>query len=143
MEENKKAPEARKAPVRKRRRPAAEPSRETAPTKLKMLVTIVGRSKADYYADVIQSFEVNMQMLVLAHGTASGEMLSRLGIASSEKTVIISLIREDMAKKALETLEGKFETIKHGKGIAFTVPLTSTIGVAIYQFLINNRKTGI
>ena len=130
-------------PVRRRRRSAAEPERDTAPTKLKMLVTIVNRSKADYYADVIQSFEVNMQMLVLAHGTASGEVLSRLGLASSEKTVIISLIREDMAKKALETLEGKFETIKHGKGIAFTVPLTSTIGVAIYQFLINNRKTGI
>jgi ATP-dependent Clp protease protease subunit len=39
---------------------------------------------------------------------------------------------------ALEALEEKFNTIKNGKGIAYTVPMTSTIGVAIYQFLCNN-----
>ena len=38
-------------------------------------------------------------------------------------------------------LEDKFNTIKNGKGIAYTVPMTGTVGVAIYQFLSNNRMS--
>jgi hypothetical protein len=34
-------------------------------------------------------------------------------------------------------MEKKFKTIKNGKGIAYTVPMTGTIGVAIYRFLSN------
>ena len=77
-------------------------------------------------------------MTMAARGTASTEMLSYLGLTETEKTLIISVIREDMEKSVLNTLEKKFKTIKNGKGIAYTVPLTSTIGVAIYQFLSNN-----
>ena len=36
-------------------------------------------------------------------------------------------------------LENKFKTIKNGKGFAFAVPLSSVIGVNIYQFLSNNK----
>ena len=39
----------------------------------------------------------------------------------------------------MKCLEDKFATIKNGKGIAFAVPLSSVIGVNIYQFLSNNR----
>ena len=109
-----------------------------APQKLKLLFTVVNRSKAEFYIDLLQSFEINMQMTMAAWGTASTEMLSYLGLTDSEKALIVSVIREDMEKAALDTLEEKFNTIKNGKGIAYTVPLTSTIGVAIYQFLCNN-----
>ena len=40
----------------------------------------------------------------------------------------------------MKVLEQKFETIKNGKGIAFTVPLSSVIGVNNYQFLSNYRQ---
>ena len=40
-------------------------------------------------------------------------------------------------------LEEKFKTVKGGKGIAYTVPMTSTIGVAIYQFLSNTTSGGL
>ena len=110
-----------------------------APQKLKLLFTIVNRQKAEFYMDLLQSFEVNMQLAMSAHGTANSEMLNYLGLVDSEKVVIISAIREDKVKDAMKTLEEKFATIKNGKGIAYTVPMTSTIGVAIYQFLCNNR----
>ena len=55
------------------------------------------------------------------------------------KAVIISVIREDMAEEIMKCLEDKFATIKNGKGIAFTVPLSSIIGVNNYRFLSNNR----
>ena len=108
-----------------------------APRKLKLLVTVVNREKAEFYTDLLQSFEVNFQTSMNARGTASKETLRLLGIGESDKTVIFSVIREDMCDKALSELEHKFKTIRNGKGIAYTVPMTGTIGVAIYRFLSN------
>ncbi|MBQ7914621.1 MAG: hypothetical protein IJ492_01495 [Clostridia bacterium] len=109
--------------------------RNLAPNKLVMLVTVVNRQKAEYYLDLLQDFNANLQLDISAFGTAP----KLLGLLEGdiEKQVIFSVIRQDVAKKALETLEEKFKTIRNGKGIAFTVPLSSTIGVAIYQFLSN------
>jgi hypothetical protein len=117
------------------RQPKATPS--LAPDKLQLLFTVVNRKKAEFYADFLQSFDVNMQLTLAANGTASTETLTLLGLTETEKSVIISVIREDKAKAALEALDEKFRTIKNGKGIAYTVPMSGTIGVAIYQFLAN------
>ena len=113
-----------------------------APQKLKMLITVVPRRKTEYFMDLIQSFEVNMQFCSAAVGTANSDILAMIGLEDSEKRVIFSLIREDLAPVALATLEEKFNTIKNAKGIAMTVPLTGVIGVSIYQFLANHRKGG-
>ena len=110
-----------------------------APQKLKLLVTVVNRSKAEFYMDLLQSFDVNMQLAMAAQGTAKTETLNMLGLVNNEKVVILSAIRADKTQEALNALEEKFSTIKNGKGIAYTIPMTSTIGVAIYQFLCNNR----
>lgn len=110
-----------------------------APSKLKLLVTVVNRSKAEFYMDLLQSYEVNMQLRLLARGTASAEELKFLGLEDPEKAVILGVIREARAHDALLTLESKFKTIKNGKGVAFTIPLKSTIGVAVYKFLCNQQ----
>ena len=106
--------------------------------RLYLLFTVVNRKKSEFYMDYIQTnFGVNMQMALAASGTANTEMLSILGLNESEKTVIVSVVRDDMTDAVLKGLEEKFNTIKNGKGIAYTVPVSSTIGVAIYQFLAN------
>ncbi len=115
----------------------SRPQENIAPQKLMLLVTVVNRKKADFYCDFLQSFEVNMQMTVAADGTASTEIMDLLGLTDRNKAVIFSVIKEEKAHKALMALENKFNTIKNGKGIAFTTPMTGTIGVAIYQFLAN------
>lgn len=107
--------------------------------RLKLLITIVGRSKAEYFSDLLQSFEINMQMITLANGTANEKMLGYLGLTDNEKAVIFSVIQENRLPDALNSLEEKFRTIRDGKGVAFTVPLTSVIGTLIYGFLSNNR----
>ena len=58
----------------------------------------------------------------------------------SDKSVIFSVLREDKTEDAMMGLEEKFHTLRGGKGIAFTIPMTGVIGVAIYRFLSNNRK---
>lgn len=117
------------------------PSRISAVKKLKLLVTIVNKNKAEFYVDYLQSFGANLQLLMHAQGTAGSEMLHYMGLEESEKTVLFSIVRDDYAARALAGLEEKFKTIRGGKGIAYTVPLTGVIGAAIYQFLSNQNGT--
>ena len=139
-------PQTEKNPVRRvvkrpatvRVKKAAE--RKTAPQKLKLLITIVNRDKADFYMDLLQSFEVNMQFCALGRGTAGSDLLHVMGLEDSGKAVIFSVIREDRAEAALAALDQRFKTIKNGKGIAYTVPMSGMIGVSLYSFFCNNRK---
>lgn len=107
--------------------------------RLELLVTIVNRSKGEYYADLLQAFDVNMQFMALGHGTADAKILSRFGLTDSDKTVIFSVIQGNMIKDALSMLEHRFNSIKNGKGIAYTIPFSSVIGTLIFGFLSNNR----
>ena len=102
---------------------------------------MANRSKAEFYLDFLNEFEINLHTIMPAHGTAKTEILEYLGLTDDNKAVILNIIREDQIPAALAALDEKFRTIRNGKGIAFTVPLTGTIGVAIYQFLSNNRMT--
>jgi len=112
---------------------------ESAIKKLKLLFTVVDRTKAEFYLDVLSQFEVNCQMVTAGLGTASSELVSMLGL-NIHKAVILSIVREDMTDPIMKCLETKFHTIKNGKGIAFAVPLSSVIGVNNYQFLSNNLQ---
>ena len=111
---------------------------EAAIKKLKLLFTIVDRPKAEFYLDVLSQFEVNLQMVMAGKGTATSDLVDLLGL-NIHKAAIVSVVREDNVEAIMKCLEDKFATIKNGKGIAFAVPLSSVIGVNIYQFLSNNK----
>ena len=112
---------------------------DSAIKKLKLLFTVVDRPKGEFYLDVISQYDVNCQMLVGGLGTANSDMLELLGL-EPHKAVILSMVREDKMDVVMNCLEDKFATIKNGKGVAFAVPLSSVIGVNLYQFLSNNRQ---
>lgn len=130
----KASPVKRASSVKKAKNAASVPP-------VKLLITIVGRNKAEYYLDLIQSFDVNMQCVLLGHGTADKSTLGLLGLTDSDKAVIVSVIQEKKASEALSCLNDKFGAIKGGKGVACVLPISSVIGVLIYGFLSNNRET--
>ena len=142
--ENRKAVKQKVAAAKKNvkerisKKVAVNPNAVTS-NRLKLLVTIVSRPKADYFTDVLQAFEVNLQTVLMAQGTANAKTLSLLGLADTDKAVILSVIQENKVPDALTVLEEKFNTIKDGKGVAWTVPLSSVIGTLIYRFLSNNK----
>jgi hypothetical protein len=109
--------------------------------KLNLLVTIVDKAKGEFYSDGIQAFECNMQLMLRGKGTAGKHVLELLGLVDNEKSVIFSIVKEERLPEILAFLDEKFKTIKNGKGIAYTVPLTSIIGTAIFGFLSNNKLT--
>ena len=111
---------------------------DSAIKKLKLLITVVDRPKGEFYLDVISQFQVNCQMAVGGLGTAHSELVELLGL-EPHKAVILSLVREDQMDAVMNCLEDKFATIRNGKGVAFAIPLSSVIGVNLYQFLSDNR----
>jgi hypothetical protein len=106
--------------------------------KLKLLFTVVERSKGEFYMDVISQNEVNCQLILPGSGTAASDLIDMLGL-NKQKAVVISVVREDQVESIMHSLEDRFSSIKNGKGISFAVPLSSVIGVNLYQFLSNNR----
>lgn len=108
-----------------------------APLALELLITIVEKSKAEFYMDIIQSYEVNFQFAAPAQGTAKAELLDYLGLTDTDKAVIFSVVRADKLDELTYTLETKFRTVRNGKGVAVTVPFTSMIGTSVYAFLCN------
>lgn len=123
----------------------SQPDKNTAQTTvtanpLKILVTVVNRNKTEFYLDLIQSFDVNLQTVVLAKGTADANMLRYLGLTDAGKSVILSVVQQKKLPEALDALDKKFRTVKDGKGIAFTIPLTSVIGALLFGFLSNNKS---
>lgn len=112
---------------------------ESAIKKLKLVITVVDRAKAEFYLDVFSQFEVNFQMVTGGKGTAHSDIVEMLGL-NIHKAVIMSVVREDMVDPIIKCLEDKFKTIRNGKGIAISVPLTGVIGVNMYQFLSNNKQ---
>ena len=111
---------------------------DSAIKKLKLLFTVVDRTKAEFYMDVLSQFEVNCQLVTGGKGTATSEIVDMLGL-NPHKAVILSIIREDMTNEIMKCMEEKFATIRNGKGICFAVPMSGVIGVNIYRFLSNNQ----
>jgi len=122
------------------RKPKTEKTISSDFKKLKLLVTVVNRNKTEFFIDYIGGFDVNFQTSVNAQGTAKSETLSLLGLENADKSVIFSVIREDKAEEILRAVDERFHKLRGGKGIAFTIPLSSVIGVAMYRFLSDNRS---
>ena len=113
-------------------------NRLTSTRKLSLLITIVRKSKADYFIDELQAFHVNMQMVLIGNGTTKSALFSdEIGT----KAIILSLITEENIPKALKMLEEKFHELRDGKGVAWTTPLDSVMGVTFFNFLSNNKSS--
>ena len=110
------------------------------PQKLKMVVTIVNSGKGHFFLDQIENMGINMQLMLNGEGSAPYNLENLWGLAHKERDVIISFVPEDKVKPILKMLDSKFETVRNGNGIAFSIPVSRIIGVAVYQFFMDNRK---
>lgn len=91
-----------------------------APANLVLIVTIVNRNKADFYMDFMQSFEINMQTAVGAHGTEITDAGKYSGSAYTEKAVLIGVAREDRKKDVLEVC--RISSIPFAAGAELRIP---------------------
>ncbi len=109
--------------------------RLTSTKKLSLLFVVVKKSKVDYYLDLIEDMGVNLQISMIGNGTTKSAIFSdEIG----SKSIILSVVKEDNTDEIMSALGRKFKEIKDGKGVAWTVPLSSVMGVTFFNFLSNN-----
>ena len=105
--------------------------------KLLLLVTIVRKNKTDYFLDLIEGLGANLQLVAVGSGTTKATVFTdEIGT----KSVIYSVITEDNVKKVLKTLNEKFNELRDGRGVCWTCPLSSVMGVTFFNFLSNNKS---
>ena len=91
----------------------------------KLLTTIVNRGKGDKIVAMFNQQEILFNLIILGEGTADSEILDYLGIGEIDKDVVLSIVAEEKLEEVLKDLREKMQFSLPGKGIAFTVPLSS------------------
>jgi len=91
----------------------------------KLLTTIVNRGKGDKIVAMFNQQEILFNLIILGEGTADSEILDYLGIGEIDKDVVLSIVAEDKIEEVLKELREKMQFNLPGKGVAFTVPLSS------------------
>lgn len=115
-------------------------SQNLAPDRLMLLITVVQKGKGTFFSDFLQTFDANLQVCVVGSGTAHNDLIEFLGLKDNKRSIIFSVVREELLDKIMEALEERFRTINRNTGIAFAVPLSSVIGKLSYGFLSNDKR---
>ena len=111
-----------------------------APSRLVLLVTVVNKGKGTFFADLLKSFDVNLQMSFVGSGTARRDLIDFLGLKDERRSILFSVVRAERVDAVLAALEERFQSVNSGPGIAFTIPMSSVMGKLSYGFLSNERR---
>ena len=107
---------------------------------LSMFVTIVNRGQGNYVAKIFEVEGSNAQFVQYGEGTAQKEVRDILGIEDKTKEIVISLIDNTKIENAKKELEAFFKVNKRNRGVGFSIPMTSLIGMKVYQFLADSSR---
>ena len=77
---------------------------ESAIKKLKLIITVVDRAKADFYLDILSQFDVNFQMVTGGKGTAHSEIIEMLREdAKNGVPYARGITRQDIFRQSAQT----------------------------------------
>ena len=105
--------------------------------KLLLFVTIVGKGQSKPVMKIFERGGSNAQFVQRGEGTAQKEIYNILGIEDVDKDIVFSFISQDKISDIKTELNAFFLASKKNRGIGFSIPLSSIIGVRVYQFLAN------
>ena len=92
---------------------------------MRAVFTIVDYSRGAAIADIYKEERVPIRLVTHGHGAADSEMLNYLGFGENKKSVMISLLTPERADRIISVAEEKMQLSKPGKGIIFSVPVSS------------------
>ena len=103
--------------------------------KLSVFVTIVPKGQSVYLLKLYKYVGCNIQFIQRGEGTAQAEIRDILGLDDNGKDVILSIVPSSRADELANELDAFFSFSKKNRGIGFSIPMTSIIGLKMYQFL--------
>ncbi len=94
--------------------------------KTKLLLVIVNKENEEDIIRIYNHHEIFFDYVVQAHGLASSEILKYWGLDEIDKSVILSIIPENVEGNIFYELQSKFHIDEPGRGIAFTISFNSS-----------------
>ena len=91
-----------------------------------MLFTIVNFKDEKKVIKLLDKYKVVFKVITHGTGTASSSILEYFGLNDDEKSIVVSVIPTITCKHILKEIEEKQQLKKHGNGIAFSIPLSSS-----------------
>ena len=81
--------------------------------------------------------------IFLGKGTVKNELLNKLGLLEIRKEIFLSIIDEKLEDIFYDEMSKKFSLDKPHHGIAFSIPLKSSIKVGGANYISNTEKKGV
>lgn len=94
-------------------------------TQMRAIFTIVDYSREPQLTKLYNDGPIPIRFATHGHGMADDTVLDYLGFGENKKSIMISLLSLERAHSLFYTLEEKLHLKKPGKGIAFSVPISS------------------
>ena len=91
---------------------------------MRALVLITTEKSANRASDMFSESGIPLQSNVIAQGTASSEILDMLGLGSTEKRLLMTVLSKKAADEMLKTLHNDLKMSRADGGIGFTLPVT-------------------
>ena len=90
-----------------------------------MLFIIINHSDEKKVLKIINKYKIGFKVIMYGQGTASSSLLEYFDLNDEEKTIITSVLPPVVCKNLLVGLKEKMNVEDYGKGIAFSIPLSS------------------
>lgn len=103
------------------------------------MISIINRRQRKRFQELYDESGAAMGLTALGRGTAASDILDYLGLAASEKAMLLHIVTMDTWKSVKTGLQKKLHIDVPGTGIAFIVPLSSIGGKKQLQFLLNGQ----
>ncbi len=92
---------------------------------MRAVFTILDYSRYEEAAEMFENEGVPVRFAMHGHGAADSDILDYLGFGENKKSIMISLLTAARADKVIVTAAKKLQLDKPGKGIVFSVPISS------------------
>ena len=120
--------------------PPTFPNEKQAPRKVKLLVSIVDRGKGAGVARLLERHGSLFHTIIFGRGTARKALLDYLGLGETEKDLVLSGVATESAPTILKYLIHALQFDAPGRGIAFTLPISSVSGRRALAYLAGNPQ---
>ena len=91
---------------------------------LRMMALIINFKDVRKAAAVLESYRIPVQYLCKGEGTAPGELMDYLGLATMDKAIILCVVPKNHVQELFITFDKALKLNKPGGGIAFTFPIS-------------------
>lgn len=90
-----------------------------------MLFIIINYTDEKKCIKILNKYKIGFKVVMHGNGTASSSLLEYFGLNEEEKSIITMVLPRNNCKHLLKSIQKEFSVHEHGKGIAFTISLTS------------------